>query len=68
MLRRVVVVVDGRRRVEVVVAADDVEKATTWSAEGANSSPAPTDGVGKWLAGAPMVACSCTAPEEGLRP
>ena len=37
-------------------------------AEGARRRPAPTDGVGKWLAGAPIVACSRTAPVDGLRP
>ena len=49
-------------------ADDAVVKATTRSAEGASKSPAPTEGVGKWFAGAPMVACSWTAPEVGRRP
>jgi hypothetical protein len=31
-------------------------KATTWFDEGASKRPAPTEGVGKWFAGAPMVA------------
>jgi hypothetical protein len=31
-------------------------KATTRSDEGASRRPAPTEGVGKWFAGAPMVA------------
>jgi len=60
---------------EVVVAvraaagADDAAvKATTRSAEGASRRPAPTEGVGKWLAGAPMVARASTVPEVGLRP
>jgi hypothetical protein len=35
---------------------DAARKATTRSAEGASRRPAPTEGVGKWFAGAPMVA------------
>jgi len=60
-------VVDGPD-VVVVVTAEDALKATTRSAAGARKRPAPTDGVGKWLAGAPIVACSRTAPEEASRP
>jgi hypothetical protein len=46
------VVDDGVAVVVVVVVvvgagADDAEKATTWSADGATSRPAPKDGVGK---------------------
>ena len=33
-----------------------VRKATTRFDEGASRRPAPTEGVGKWFAGAPMVA------------
>jgi hypothetical protein len=64
--------VDGRPVVLVVVdlgvVVDDAVKATTRFAEGASSRSAPTEGVGKWLAGAPMVACSRTAPDVGARP
>jgi hypothetical protein len=35
---------------------DAARKATTRSAEGASRRPAPTEGVGKWFAGAPTVA------------
>ena len=61
----------GGPDVVVVVRADPddaARKATTRSAEGASKRPAPTEGVGKWFAGAPIVACSWTAPEAGLRP
>ena len=65
-------VVVSRCGVVVVVlasgAAVDAEKATTRSDDGANSRPAPTDGVGKWLARAPIVGVSVTVPEVGLRP
>ena len=54
------IVVDGPDVVVVVRAgagADDAaRKATTRCAEGASRRPAPTEGVGKWFAGAPMVA------------
>ena len=65
-------VVDGPDVVAVVRpgggADDAARKATTRCAEGASRRPAPTEGVGKWFAGAPMAACSWTAPEVGLRP
>jgi hypothetical protein len=63
-------VVDGPDVVVVVGAGPDdaARKATTRSAEEASRSPAPTEGVGKWFAGAPIVARSWTAPEAGLRP
>ena len=69
----VAVVVDARGEVVVVVVlaeagAADVEKATTRFDEGANRRFAPMDGVGKWFAGAPIVACSATDPDDGLRP
>ncbi len=54
--------------VVVVVLLAVAVKATTRSAEGASNRPAPTEGVGKWLAGAPMVACSRAVPEDGSRP
>jgi hypothetical protein len=56
------VVVDCADIVVVVVVRAEVgpdeaaRKATTCSAEGASRRPAPTEGVGKWFAGAPMVA------------
>ncbi len=66
---RVVVVVGAC--VVVVVGAVGVAgaaKATTWSAVGTRKRPAPTDGVGKWLAGIPTVAWAWTEPEAGSRP
>ena len=54
-----VVVTIGGYEVEVVdgtEAAELVWKATTRSADVANRSPAPSEGVGKWLAGAPTMA------------
>ena len=54
------IVVDGPDVVVVVRAVagpdDAARKATTRSAEGASRRPAPTEGVGKWFAGAPMAA------------
>lgn len=56
------IVVDGPDVVGVVVVPagagpDEVaRKATTRFDEGASRRPAPTEGVGKWFAGAPMVA------------
>jgi hypothetical protein len=65
-------VVVPRGDVVVVVlavgASDDARKATTRFDVGAKRRPAPTDGVGKWFAGAPIVACSVTFPDVGLRP
>ena len=52
--------------VVVVTVVDGAENATTRSAAGARRSPSPTAGVGKWLAGAPTVACRSTAPVDGL--
>jgi hypothetical protein len=43
-------------------------KATTWSAAGTSSRPAPTPGVGKWLAATPTVALWTTAPVAGASP
>ena len=65
---RPVVVVEGAEVVVVVVVVEDAENATMRLAAGARRRPAPTDGVGKWLAGAPMVACSRTAPVAGSSP
>ena len=55
------IVVEGPDVVVVVVPAvagpDEVaRKATTRFDEGASRRPAPTEGVGKWFAGAPTVA------------
>lgn len=54
--------------VVVDVAPEGAEKATTRSAEGARRRPAPTPGVGKWLAGVPTLVCSWTEPVVGFRP
>jgi len=65
------VVDDGTGVVVVVVvgaAADEAAKATTWFAEGASNKSAPNEGVGKWLAGVPIVALSSTAPDDELSP
>ena len=61
----VVVLDDADVAVEEV---DDMVNAITWSAEAARRRPAPTDGVGKWFAGAPTTACSRSAPVEGSSP
>ena len=68
VVRGVVVVLVVVGEVVVDAEVDGAEKATTLSAAGARRSPAPTDGVGKWLAGTPTLACSWTAPVVGLRP
>ena len=66
---RAVVLVEAAEVVVVLDAlADDARKATIRYAEGARRRPPATVGVGKWLAGAPIVACSRTPPDDGLRP
>jgi hypothetical protein len=55
--------------VELLAAAVAVAvKATTCSAAGANRRPAPTLGVGKWLAGEPTEADWSTFPVVELSP
>ena len=58
----------GTVDVVAVLPALDVENATIRFAEGASRRPVAMEGVGKWLAGAPMLACFETAPVDGLSP